>query len=375
MGTNTTDVPSPLDPPPTAPKAPMPMKMSQELDETFVEQMRDGGTEGLSIVQVHTPPPDGDGKRKNEEFIERMETVTADEETEVSTVSGIVQETPGILWQSRPPEDSLQVKDHHGPWFHDVIGARISKTVVTADEYETNNVAPTEMSSIKNESTQDSLPAAQIDLPGTKVSGASPGMDKAYNKSVLSAGGNGDITISQKKPLPKGARRSFLQTLMFTQFTWVDIIIATGCTVAILLVLINVGVFIQYCIQKKRRGRLFEPPPPVPHTYCLRMDSLQVKSPSKKNRFCRSLFKKFCHSSPSLRSAGSGLTSVSSLSVTSDVGTQYESMDAMLAAFISNDLIVELNDRDSTCTSVSDGFTFSRDYGSPHSIFDGTTEL
>ena len=66
---------------------------------------------------------------------------------------------------------------------------------------------------------------------------------------------------------------------------------------------------------------------------------------------------------------------MSTLTPTNSVGTQYENMEAMIATFISNDLIVELNDRDSTCTSVSDGFTFSRDYGTPQGIEDGGTEL
>ncbi len=58
-----------------------------------------------------------------------------------------------------------------------------------------------------------------------------------------------------------------------------------------------------------------------------------------------------------------------------DKATQYEATDAMIANFVNSDLIVELNDRDSACTSLSDGFTFSKDYGTPKSLYSSVTDL
>ena len=69
-------------------------------------------------------------------------------------------------------------------------------------------------------------------------------------------------------------------------------------------------------------------------------------------------------------------TDVSMLSLHSaDKGTQYENTDAMIANFVNSDLIVELNDRDSACTSISDGFTFSREYGVPKPLHSNVTDL
>ena len=72
----------------------------------------------------------------------------------------------------------------------------------------------------------------------------------------------------------------------------------------------------------------------------------------------------------------SASTDISMLSLHStDKGTQYESTDAMIANFVNSDLIVELNDRDSACTSISDGFTFSREYNTPKAIRNSATDL
>jgi hypothetical protein len=57
-------------------------------------------------------------------------------------------------------------------------------------------------------------------------------------------------------------------------------------------------------------------------------------------------------SSPSLRST----TDISVVSA--DMGTQYEHSDAMISSFVTNDLIVELNDRDSTYTAATEGFEY-----------------
>ena len=69
-------------------------------------------------------------------------------------------------------------------------------------------------------------------------------------------------------------------------------------------------------------------------------------------------------------------TDISMLSLHStEKGTQYESTDAMIANFVNSDLIVELNDRDSACTSISDGFTFSREYGALKALHNNATDL
>ena len=72
----------------------------------------------------------------------------------------------------------------------------------------------------------------------------------------------------------------------------------------------------------------------------------------------------------------SASTDISILSLHSaDKGTQYENTDAMIANFVNSDLIVELNDRDSACTSISDGFTFSREFGIPKTQRSSETDL
>ena len=171
---------------------------------------------------------------------------------------------------------------------------------------------------------------------------------------------DGQSTVSQA---------TVLQSLVVSQFSWVDVIIAVGCTAAVLLILVNLGVCIRIVRRQGKHIRVYEPPPPAPHTYRLRMDNLRAAnsispatsafSVGKSNKKKK---KSGTGASPNSTSLSSGKTNLSLLSVVSDAATQYESMDAMLASFISSELIVELNDRDSTCTSLSDGFTFSRDY-------------
>ncbi len=173
--------------------------------------------------------------------------------------------------------------------------------------------------------------------------------------------------------VPTVRRWTLIKQLTQSQFSWVDIIIAVSCSVAILLVLINIGVFLQYCIYRHKQNNHYRPPPspPTQSTFCVRMDSLRVR-PNYRQNFATRLCKKLNFTPPLF---GRSCESTDTLSPTNSVGTQYENMEAMIASFISNDLIVELNDRDSTCTSISEGFTFSRDYGTPQPIEDGGTEL
>ena len=155
------------------------------------------------------------------------------------------------------------------------------------------------------------------------------------------------------------------------QFTWVDVIITICCTVASLLLLVNIAFFAHYCFKKGPccgGGHNFTPARPVveaPTTHQPRVEqsnaNVNVKTPNYRRYRCprervfHHAIRSPCQSRGSVNSISTGVSTLS-------VGTQYENMDALVASFLSEELIGELNDRDSNCTSVSDGFQFVRDY-------------
>ena len=182
--------------------------------------------------------------------------------------------------------------------------------------------------------------------------------------------------------------RLVLEKLSVRQFTWWDLLIASSITIGCMLFLVGLAAAIQLCVrhcgeycklhcccsrteyspsikQASSNGTIYD----VDYT----LDSLRMinRRRGKKENQCIGCWwgfttccKKSTSSSDHSISSSPSLRSVTDVSVVSaDMGTQYEHSDAMISSFVTNDLIVELNDRDSTCTSTTEGFEY---YGPEH---------
>ena len=136
----------------------------------------------------------------------------------------------------------------------------------------------------------------------------------------------------------------FLRIISAVQFTWIDIILTVLCTTAFVLLCVNVALLTHYC----RKHQRFSPAFAARGRF---NDSLQIRN----EKF---LVRRACLGWGNCRK----FTTNVAFPESSPIGAS--SVDHMIANFVSDELIGELNDRDSTCTSVSDGFVFSRSYDS-----------
>ena len=151
-----------------------------------------------------------------------------------------------------------------------------------------------------------------------------------------------------------------------TTFDVMDMIVAVAATTAILLAIVSVSAFLGHCVKHRRHYA-----PGTGDTCIYGYDASLALGMRKRTRFYH------CDTCSSSRSSSTcaSVRSASSMGGTMEMGTQYDCDDVMIPSFVSEDLIVELNDRDSTCTSVSDGFTYCDDYSSSPNARQGVTEL
>ena len=138
----------------------------------------------------------------------------------------------------------------------------------------------------------------------------------------------------------------FLRIISAVQFTWIDIILTVLCTTALVLLCVNVALLTHYCRKHQRFSPAF-----AARGGARFNDSLQIRN----EKF---LVRRACLGWGNCRK----FTTNVAFPESSPIGAS--SVDHMIANFVSDELIGELNDRDSTCTSVSDGFVFSRSYDS-----------
>ena len=158
-----------------------------------------------------------------------------------------------------------------------------------------------------------------------------------------------------------------LHDLSRIQFTWIDIILTALCTVAVVLLCVNVAILVRYC----RKHRQFSPVFTATSSGgrqnpCQFNDSLQIHN---EKMLCR----RACLGWGNCRKFTANVALPGTLSPVVSIGNS--SVDHMIANFVSDELIGELNDRDSACTSISDGFVFSRSYGSERSYNTAATIL
>ena len=137
----------------------------------------------------------------------------------------------------------------------------------------------------------------------------------------------------------------FLHIISTVQFTWIDIVLTILCTAAFVLLCVNVALLAHYC----RKHQRFSPALTTRSSGGTFNDSLRIRN----EKF---LVRRACLGWGNCRK----FTTNVAFPESSPIGTS--SVDHMIANFVSDELIGELNDRDSTCTSVSDGFVFSRSY-------------
>ena len=137
----------------------------------------------------------------------------------------------------------------------------------------------------------------------------------------------------------------FLHAMSTVQFTWIDIVLTVLCTAAFVLLCVNVALLAHHC----RKYQRFSPALTTRSSGCTFNDSLRIRN----EKF---LVRRACLGWGNCRKFTTNVAFPDS----SPIGIA--SVDHMIANFVSDELIGELNDRDSTCTSVSDGFVFSRSY-------------
>lgn len=143
---------------------------------------------------------------------------------------------------------------------------------------------------------------------------------------------------------------SLLDILSKKQFSWFDLLVTVGCTTAFFLLVVNLAFFLQYCCSHTQRRRYS----PSASEHCIYGYGTHPVNKKGKLLSCFGCMK---NSDSSMNS-----TDLSTVSGTIEIGTQYDNSDVMIPSFVSEELIGELNDRDSTCTSISDGFTYARDF-------------
>ncbi|CAH1783198.1 unnamed protein product [Owenia fusiformis] len=202
-------------------------------------------------------------------------------------------------------------------------------------------------------------------------------IDTTYVVSVISTGNDtvadySNTTLNGNVTGNGTVKSDFIGFLSKHQFSWIDIIIATVCSIGAVLFIVQGIFFLHFCVTKCRchLAKDFTPhqplTPPGEQTaqsvYTVKMDSVKIKSSTHTSYNKPNRHRRPKQSHDTLFQSGS---MDSGSSTTSSVGTQYENTDAFVASFLSSDLIVELNDRDSACTEISDGFTFSRDFQLP----------
>ena len=164
---------------------------------------------------------------------------------------------------------------------------------------------------------------------------------------------------------------NILHDMSRIQFSWIDIILSILCTVAIFLLCVNVAILVRYCRKHRQFSLVFTATSSGGRRHqnlCHFNDSLQIQN---EKMLCR----RPCLGWGNCRkfTTNVALPGIPPLSPVASVSNS--SVDHMIANFVSDELIGELNDRDSACTSVSDGFVFSRSYGSQRSYSTAATIL
>ena len=195
------------------------------------------------------------------------------------------------------------------------------------------------------------------------------------NETVITDGDNDTVNdlLATWDEAENGVSNIFniLHDMSRIQFSWIDIILSVLCTVAIILLCVNVAILVRYCRKHQQFSLVFTATSSGGRRHlnsCHFNDSLQIQN---EKMLCR----RSCLGWGNCRkfTTNVALPGVPPLSPVASVSTS--SVDHMIANFVSDELIGELNDRDSACTSVSDGFVFSRSYGSQQSYSTAATIL
>ena len=179
------------------------------------------------------------------------------------------------------------------------------------------------------------------------------------------------VNCSQTSCSPEKAETFWTKlynSLSKLRFSWLDVMITIGITTAFIVLVINVTVFIQHCLTQTQKRRYS----PSQNEHCIYGYGNVKLAKSSKNKLIPC-----CYSFDSQsNNASIHSTDISTVSGMMEMGTQYENSDVMIPSFVTEDLIGELNDRDSTCTSISDGFTYARDFSTETREYKvGITEL
>ena len=150
-----------------------------------------------------------------------------------------------------------------------------------------------------------------------------------------------------------------------------DMLVAIATTTAILLAVVSVSAFLSHCIKHRRH---YSPGSGDTCIYGYGAPDLKL---GRRQRHTTCLQAGCCdaYSSSAISSAGS-MHSLNSLSIaTVEMATQYDCGDVLMASFVSDELIGELNDRSSVCTAASDGFTYCSNFSEPPVTRHATTEF
>ena len=209
------------------------------------------------------------------------------------------------------------------------------------------------------------------DLEGHNNRSGSNVVKRYYNSSESMDGEDGEVDISQFDYLVYNASSSstygFVKSLWRRRFSWVDVVLVACCCVGGIVFIFTVWQLTRYCMV------LYHP-----HHLALlsnrQQDCLYDNNSVRLEKMAhwrRRMMKHWnhCTHDPSTSSHNSSFESSIS------VGTQYETSDVMIASFITEELLGELNDQDSTCTSISDGFVFTHDYTLPMSSREDVNKL